>query len=276
MFDQVGLQQAAAPSTTTTVQLANDITIADNPIAKSGGVPITITSKDGGQYSLSGGWSGGDATDGSQILALSDGASLIVDGVDIKNGRATNGGCVTATGTDTTVEFKNVNFESCKVSELSEVVAPSSIPVPGTSPVRLPSFSRTSSLGRSDPQADTNGGALYLAGGATASLDSSSVTMATNIASDGEDIFVTSATLTCQTTCVANHVPSTPCTNALLPAGAAACPLDCGACSTCPADTASTVVGSVAASDCVDANCGEYEYVGVDGTWYVLPPRNVV
>ena len=97
--------------------------------------------------------------------------------------------------------------------------------------------------------------------------------MANNVASDGDDIFVTSATLTCQTTCVANEVPSTPCTNALLPAGAAACPLDCGACSTCPADTASTVVGSVAASDCVDANCGEYEYVGVDGTWCVLAPK---
>ena len=115
-------------------------------------------------------------------------------------------------------------------------------------------------------QADADGGALYLAGSATASLDSGSVTMANNAASDGVDIFVTSATLTCQTTCVANEVPSTPCTDAILPAGAQACPLACGACSMCPADKASTVVGSVDANDCVDANCDEYEEVGVDGT----------
>ena len=94
--------------------------------------------------------------------------------------------------------------------------------------------------------------------------------MANNEAADGEDIFVTSATLTCETTCVANHVPLTPCTDAELNAGAAACPLDCGACNTCAADFASTVVGSVDASDCVAANCEAYEYVGVDGTWYVL------
>lgn len=76
---------------------------------------MTITSKDGAQYTLSGGWSGGDATDGFQILSVRDGASLVVDGVDIKNGRATNGGCVTATGTGTTIEFRNTNFENCKV-----------------------------------------------------------------------------------------------------------------------------------------------------------------
>ena len=120
------------------------------------------------------------------------------------------------------------------------------------------------------PQADANGGALYLADGATASIDSGSVTMANNEAADGKDIFVISATLTCETTCVANQVPSTPCTDAELNAGAAACPLDCGACNTCPADFASTVVGSVDASDCVAANCEADEYVGVDGTWYVL------
>ena len=120
------------------------------------------------------------------------------------------------------------------------------------------------------PQADANGGALYLAGGATALLDSGSVTMANNEAADGEDIFVTSATLTCETTCVANQVPSTPCTDAELNAGTAACPLDCGACNTCPAEFASTVVGSVDASGCKAANCEADEYVGVDGTWYVL------
>jgi hypothetical protein len=50
-------------------------------------------------------------------------------------------------------------------------------------------------------------------------LDSGSVTMANNEAADGKDIFVISATLTCETTCVANQVPSTPCTDAELPAG---------------------------------------------------------
>ena len=100
-------------------------------------------------------------------------------------------------------------------------------------------------------QADADGGALYLAGSATASLDSGSVTMANNAASDVVDIFVTSATLTCQTTCVANEVPSTPCTDAILPQGAVACPLSCGACEDCPTNTASTVVGSVDANDCV-------------------------
>ena len=44
------------------------------------------------------------------------------------------------------------------------------------------------------------------------------------------------------------------------------CLLDCGACNTCPADFASTVVGSVDASGCKPANCQADEYVGVDGT----------
>ena len=69
------------------------------------------------------------------------------------------------------------------------------------------------------PQADANGGALYLGDGATALLDSGSVTMANNEAVDGDDAYVTSATLTCETTCVANEVPSTPCTDAKLPKG---------------------------------------------------------
>ena len=43
--------------------------------------------------------------------------------------------------------------------------------------------------------------------------------MANNEAADGKDIFVISATLTCETTCVANQVPLTPCTDAELPAG---------------------------------------------------------
>ena len=43
-------------------------------------------------------------------------AQLVLDGVDIKNGRATNGGCVTATGAGTTIEVKNANFEYCKAS----------------------------------------------------------------------------------------------------------------------------------------------------------------
>ena len=117
MFDQVGLQEAVARETTTVVQLAKDITIAnDSPIAKSGGAPITIMSKDSAQRSLSGGWSGGGATDGFQILSLDGGAQATVDGVDIKGGRATNGGCVTATGTGTTIEVKNANFEYCKAS----------------------------------------------------------------------------------------------------------------------------------------------------------------
>ena len=117
VFDQVGLQEAVAEQTTTVVQLAKDIAIAnDSPIAKSGGAPITIMSKDSAQRSLSGGWSGGDATDGFQILSLDGGAQATVDGVDIKSGRATNGGCVTATGASTTIELKNANFEYCKVS----------------------------------------------------------------------------------------------------------------------------------------------------------------
>ena len=117
VFDQVGLQEAVALQTTTVVQLAKDIAIAnDSPIAKSGGAPITIMSKDSAQRSLSGGWSGGDATDGFQILSLDGGAQATVDGVDIKNGRATNGGCVTATGAGTTIEVKNANFEYCKAS----------------------------------------------------------------------------------------------------------------------------------------------------------------
>ena len=82
-------------------------------------------------------------------------------------------------------------------------------------------------------------------------LDSGSVTMANNEAADGKDIFVTSATLTCETTCVANQVPSTPCTDAELPAGTKACPLDCGACEACAADTLSSKVGSTDANDCV-------------------------
>ena len=106
-----------ALTTTTAVQLANDITIANEfPITRSGGAPITITSKGNAHYSLSGGWSGGDATDGFQILFLNGGAQATVDGVDIKSGRATNGGCVTATGASTTIELKNANFEYCKVS----------------------------------------------------------------------------------------------------------------------------------------------------------------
>ena len=36
------------------------------------------------------------------------------------------------------------------------------------------------------------------------------------------------------------------------------------------ADFASTVVGSVDASGCKPANCQADEYVGADGTWYVL------
>lgn len=117
---------------------------------------------------------------------------------------------------------------------------------------------------------------MYLAGGATATLDSSSVTMANNVAADGEDIFVTSATLTCQTTCVANEVPSTPCTNALVPAGTVSCPFACGPCSTCPADTSSTVVGSVDANDCVATatviGCNKPFFLSLEGStnWYAL------
>lgn len=94
--------------------------------------------------------------------------------------------------------------------------------------------------------------------------------MANNEAADGKDIFVISATLTCETTCVANQVPLTPCTDAELNDGAAACKLDCGACNTCAANFASIVVGSVDASGCKAANCEADEYVGADGTWYVL------
>ena len=103
---------------TPTIQLANDIIIITKsaPIVMNGQVGVTITSKDNAQYSLSGGWSGGDATDGFQILSLDGGAQATVDGVDIKSGRATNGGCVTATGAGTTIEVKNANFEYCKAS----------------------------------------------------------------------------------------------------------------------------------------------------------------
>lgn len=45
---------------------------------------LTIVSKDGAQYTLSGGWSGGSATDGDQVLSLSEGTQVVVDGVNIK------------------------------------------------------------------------------------------------------------------------------------------------------------------------------------------------
>ena len=45
---------------------------------------LTIVSKDGAQYTLSGGWSGGSATDGDQVLSLSEGTQAVVDGVNIK------------------------------------------------------------------------------------------------------------------------------------------------------------------------------------------------
>ena len=62
----------------------------------------------------------------------------------------------------------------------------------------------------------------------------------------------------------------TSCSQAEVNLGTAPCPIDCGACSICPATFASTAVGSVDPNGCVAANCEADEYVGIDGTWYAL------
>ena len=84
----------------------------------------------------------------------------------------------------------------------------------------------------------------------TVRLDSSSVVMTGNSAGLGDDIYTEQSTLTCTSSCVANEVPSSPCSFAKVPDGQAACPIACGPCTTCPAGTASSVVGSVDAGDC--------------------------
>ena len=91
---------------------------------------------------------------------------------------------------------------------------------------------------------------------------------------DTSDIYASSTTLTCTSSCGINEfAPS--CSLAAVNPGTPACPINCGACTTCPAGTGSpSEVGvtslTTTAAECVDANCLETEYVGVDGTWYVL------
>ena len=171
-----------------------------------------------------------------------------------------NGGCVSATSA--TLDFKGVNFQNC--------------------------------------QARVGGGALHLAGGATATIESNSVTMTNNVAAtESDDILVDSgeclssgvcvhcvallldtqrtlnghstdtqhltrflltipplrsiwalASLTCKTSCIANEVPSTSCSQATMNTGVAECPIDCGTCVECTAGSSSAEVGSVSAIDC--------------------------
>ena len=74
--------------------------------------------------------------------------------------------------------------------------------------------------------------------------------MTGNSALLGDDIYTDQSTLTCTSSCVANEVPSPSCSFAEVPVGQAACPIACGPCTTCPAGTVSSVVGSTDPTDC--------------------------
>ena len=125
------------------------------------------------------------------------------------------------------------------------------------------------------PSLTSQGGGLYLDGNAVATIDSASVVMVNNVANDGNDIYASASTIGCTSSCGLNEFAAS-CSLADASTGMTDCPVNCGACTTCPDGTASSMLGvtSLTASPPSQCACNQPNFLSYVGStscdyWYV-------